>query len=358
MIARENYRNLKIEAIDLFCGAGGLSYGLREAGINIVAGIDLDPACKYAYETNNHTKFYQADITKLDIRGISELYTTGAIRLLAGCAPCQPFSSYSNGRDVKSDSKWGLLYHFARLIRELEPDLVTMENVPRVTKHAPYQEFVETLKVLGYEVDAQVVYCPDFGIPQSRKRFVLLASKLGKVFLEPMGGKTDSCLTTVRSAIGHLPLLSAGQAFNGDPLHKARTLTPINLKRIRASKPGGTWHDWPVELRADCHRREKGSSYKSVYSRMRWDAPSPTITTQCYNFGTGRFGHPEQDRGITLREAAILQTFPQKYVFLPHDMPVSFAKVGRLIGNAVPPKLGEAIGRSFINHVRHTRREP
>lgn len=341
----------RIDAIDLFCGAGGLSYGLRRAGINVLVGVDMDPACEYPYESNNNAAFKKADITKLNKDELVEYYSEGSIKLLAGCAPCQPFSTFSNGRDIRNDTKWGLLYHFARLVRELEPDLVTMENVPRVIRHDPYREFVDTLRLLGYEVDARVVNCPDYGIPQSRKRFVLLASRLGKICFDVSDNNTDQSLT-VRKTIGHLPSLSAGETDINDPLHKARTLTAINLKRMKASKPGGTWLDWPSELRAACHRREKGFSFKSVYSRMRWDAPSPTITTQCYNFGTGRFGHPEQDRAITLREAAILQTFPGDYSFVSPESPVSFSTVGRLIGNAVPPKLGEAIGNSLVNHIR------
>jgi DNA (cytosine-5)-methyltransferase 1 len=137
-----------------------------------------------------------------------------------------------------------------------------------------------------------------------------------------------------------------------DPLHKARRLSELNLERIRKSKPGGTWNDWPVALRAPCHQSDSGASYKSVYARMTWDAPSPTMTTQCFNFGTGRFGHPEQDRAISLREAAILQSFPQDYQFVPPDAEVHFSTVGRMIGNAVPPKLGEMVGRVVLAHIQ------
>lgn len=337
-----------IEAVDLFCGVGGLTCGLQQAGVAVRAGYDIDLACEYPYEANNNAKFVGKSITEISGKDLAKWYSPGAIRLLAGCAPCQPFSTLANTREEKNekDDKWGLLGEFGRLVRELLPELVTMENVPRVTNHAPYHGFVNTLKELGYHVDARRVRCADYGIPQERRRFVLVASRLGPISIPHPSGPTR----TVRDAIGHLPKLEAGQASNNDPLHKARSLTPINLQRIRTSLPGGTWHDWPEELRAPCHRVESGASYRSVYARMSWDCPAPTITTQCYNFGTGRFGHPEQDRGITLREAAILQSFPDNYKFVQDGKEVCFTPVGRMIGNAVPPKLGEMVGRVLNAH--------
>ena len=201
-----------------------------------------------------------------------------------------------------------MLEEFARLVREVEPELVTMENVPRVQNHAPYAKFIETLHSAGYHIAKRQLRCANLGLPQERRRFVLIASRLGKVqFDEP-----STTLTTVRQAIGHLPKLAAGTNDPKDPLHKACSLTGLNLSRLRASVPGGTWRDWPERLRADCHKAETGASYQSVYARMEWDKPSPTITTQSYKFGTGRFGHPEQDRAITLREAAILRVIPRR----------------------------------------------
>lgn len=337
----------KIEAVDLYCGVGGLTCGLASAGIAVKAGYDIDPACKYPYEANNKAAFVHKSVAELTGTELATHWSPGAIRLLAGCAPCQPFSTLANSTGTRDAQKWGLLGEFARLIRETRPELVTMENVPRVTNHSPYLEFMKALHDEGYMVDARRVRCADYGIPQERRRFVLVASRLGSVKLpastaEPM---------TVSDAIGALRQLSAGEVDPCDPLHKARSLTPLNLARIRASKPGGTWEDWPIGLRAPCHCTKSGASYKSVYARMRWDAPAPTITTQCFNFGTGRFGHPEQDRAITLREAAILQSFPGSYKFVPDGKQVHFATVGRMIGNAVPPRLGELVGRTFIDHV-------
>jgi DNA (cytosine-5)-methyltransferase 1 len=161
---------------------------------------------------------------------------------------------------------------------------------------------------------------------------------------------TLATVNTVRRTIGRLPRLSAGQADERDPLHVACRLSELNLLRIKASKPGGTWRDWKPSLRAACHRRQTGDTYPSVYGRMEWDEPAPTITTQCFGYGNGRLGHPQQHRAITLREAAMLQTFPRKYDFVPKGQRVRFSQLGRLIGNAVPVRLGEIIAESFTHH--------
>jgi DNA (cytosine-5)-methyltransferase 1 len=337
-----------VEAVDLFCGVGGLTRGLEEAGIRVRAGFDIDPCCAYPYGANNKAKFVHKSVADLTADDINKWFTPGSIRLLAGCAPCQPFSTMANSLATRDEKKWGLLGEFARLVREVQPELVTMENVPRVTNHAPYQGFIAALEELGYKVDARRLRCADLGIPQERRRFVLVASRLaGDISLK----RPTVNLQTVREAIGDLPPLAAGETDPNDPMHKARSLTPLNLQRIRASNPGGTWHDWPEALRSPCHRSATGASYKSVYARMTWDRPSPTITTQCYNFGTGRFGHPEQDRAISLREAAILQSFPASYEFVPQGSPVEFTNVGRMIGNAVPPRLGLFVGKTLIEHL-------
>ena len=181
-------------------------------------------------------------------------------------------------------------------------------------------------------------------MPQKRKRLVLVASKKYSI---PELKEKNLQYKTVKHAIGNLPPLAAGESDPNDPLHKAATLSELNIKRIQMSRPGGTWRDWPADLRAACHRRETGLTYPGVYARMTWDEPSPTMTTQCYGFGNGRFGHPVQDRAISLREAAILQSFPKKYKFLPNNEEIQFKEVGRWIGNAVPVKLAKCIGESI-----------
>ena len=338
---------MSIEAIDLFCGAGGLTYGLGKAKIRVVAGFDLDPACKYPYEANNTARFHLADVKDVTGDKLKKLYTPGAIRLLAGCAPCQPFSSMRRGADTSQDTKWGLLAHFERLVKEVMPELVTMENVPRVVKHDPFIAFKHQLVALGYSVDVKVVQCADYGLPQSRNRCVLIASRLGIINLPAITPRHR----TVVDAISKLPPLRDGEVCPADPLHRARSLTAINQARVKAAKPGGTWKDWPEPLLLPCHKRDSGATFKSVYGRMDPSKPCPTLTTQFFNVGTGRFIHPEQDRGITLREGAVLQSFPKKYKFAKDPEDISFAVTGRLIGNAVPPLLGEELGKIFVRHV-------
>lgn len=339
-----------IDAVDLFCGAGGLTAGMLNAGISVRAGYDIEAQCEYAYHENNRAAFIACDVKDVTAEQLLGWYRPDRYRLLAGCAPCQPFSTYNQGRDTRTDRKWPLLYHFARLIEETEPHLVTMENVPDVTKHQVYRDFVSSMEQKGYEIWDGRISCVDYGLPQKRRRHVLLASKLGLPisFISPT--HKDSHVT-VESAIRHLPRIAAGQQDLNDPLHRSATLTPLNLKRIMFSKPGGTWRDWPKELVAECHRKASGKTYASVYGRMRADEPSPTMTTLCYGFGNGRFGHPSQARAISLREAAILQSFPDTYVFMKPD-DITFKAVGRMIGNAVPVRLGEVIGESLMNHVR------
>lgn len=339
-----------IEAVDLFCGAGGLTAGLRQARVRVRVGYDIDEACRYAYEWNNGARFVNQDVGQVTADDINALFIEpNSVKLLAGCAPCQPFSTYNQGRDTTKDKKWPLLGAFARLIKQVRPELVTMENVPDVTKHAIYHEFVDTLKEEGYHVWGSTVSCVDYGLPQSRRRHVLLASKLGPISLTPPTHLLKP--VTVKRAIGHMPPLVAGEKSPEDPLHKAARLSELNMLRMRASRPGGSWRDWPKELVTDCHARSSGHTYPSVYGRMSWDEPSPTMTTQCYGFGNGRFGHPKQHRAITLREAAILQSFPPSYRFVEPGRAIHFKTVGRMIGNAVPVRLGEVIGLSFQRHL-------
>jgi DNA (cytosine-5)-methyltransferase 1 len=340
----------RIEAIDLFCGVGGLSCGLRSAGVRVVAGIDLDAACQYPYKANHPgAKFLLEDVAELTGAELEGLWTPGAVRLLAGCAPCQPFSSYANTKVAADTTKWGLLFQFGRLVSETRPDLVTMENVPGLAGEAPFKNFLRTLQDLGYRVCHGVLNAADFGAPQQRKRLVLLASLLGGAVKLPEPTHAGPARwVTVREAVDQLPAIADGETCSTDPLHKASELSPLNKKRVRASRPGGTWRDWPAELVAACHRKESGKHSAGVYGRMEWDKPAPTMTTLCIGYGNGRFGHPQQHRGISLREAAIFQSFPAKYKFVAPGAPVMAKPLARLIGNAVPPKLGAAVGRALL----------
>lgn len=340
----------KITCVDLFCGAGGLTHGMIQGGIDVTAGIDTDSTCRFPYEENNDgARFIEKDITDIRSKEIEGLFKKDSIRVLAGCAPCQPFSTYSQRYDNERDGKWALLNEFDRIVRDTKPEIVTMENVPAILKHRVFEDFVTTLKRRRYHVWYDVVDCSAYGVPQSRKRTVLLASKHGPITLIE---KTHKKPKTVKQAIGRLRSIEAGEQSPRDKMHRAATLSPINLKRIRASKPGGTWRDWPKHLVAECHKRDGGRSFPSVYGRMEWDKVAPTMTTQCYGFGNGRFGHPEQDRAISLREAAILQGFPRNYKFIPPEQEAECRNLGRLIGNAVPVDLGRVIAQSIVKHVQ------
>lgn len=342
-----------VVCVDLFCGAGGLTQGLRQAGVKVVAGVDLDPACKHPYESNHDgIRFHLANVAELEPAVLDEWFGNARVRVLAGCAPCQPFSSYAfrYKKRNEGDDRWRLLNHFGRLVSDMKPrpDIVTMENVPAVIKHPVFKRFRDTLMALGYKVWAEVIHCTSYGLPQRRRRAVLLASLHGDIklcearFSEPR---------TVKDVIKSLPVLRHGGIDKNDRLHAASKLSPLNLERIQASKPGGTWRDWPQHLVAECHKRKSGRTYPGVYGRMKYGEPAPTLTTQFYGFGNGRFGHPTQARGISLREGAVLQGFPLDYSFVPNDVPIQFRSLGRLIGNAVPVDLGRAIGESIIGHV-------
>ena len=332
-----------LEAIDLFCGVGGLSYGLSKSGITIKAGLDSDNTCKYAYERNIKAKFVEADITNYDLSQLHQYYSENSIRILVGCPPCQPFSSHSyKQRNKTKDTRWNLIDYFVDAIKELEPDIISIENVRGFVKQDIFKSFLKSLERLNYEYSYKVVFCPDYGIPQKRYRLILIGSKEGKIDIpRPTHSKNE--YKTVADTIEYLPQLQAGGADTKDPLHCARGLSETNLKRIRQSKQGGTWHDWDQTLLPKCYQKKSGQTFTSVYGRMSWEKPSPTITTKFCYYGTGRFGHPEQDRALSLREGALLQTFPKNYDFGQN----SIETIGRHIGNSVPPRLGEVIGKEI-----------
>ena len=358
-----NNKSKSISAVDLFCGVGGLTYGLEQTGIKVIAGIDIDETCKYAYKQNNEAKFVRKNIDSVTSDYLSSLYPEDDIKLLVGCAPCQPFSPHTyKQKDRESDEKWGLLTNMQQLVEDVEPEIVSMENVPPLQNQEVFTDFVDTLHALKYKVRHKVLYCPDYGVPQKRRRLVLIASKLGEISLPPKTHATSGQnglepYRTVRDAIEDLPKITDGQICDTDSLHRSRSLSTRNKERIQQSKPGGTWLDWDEELRAPCHQRSSGQTYKSVYARMEWDQPAPTITTQFYNFGTGRFGHPKQDRALSLREGALLQTFPEDYEFIDPSAPASLTRLGIHIGNAVPVQLATVIGHSIRKHLEEVTHE-
>ncbi len=231
------FRSRKVCAVDLFCGVGGLTKGLSEAGIEVKLGVDVDPACEYPYTINNRSLFLKKSVEELEARELEAAFPRNCICLLAGCAPCQTFSKY-NQKAKPEDERWWLLQHFSRLISEIEPELVTMENVPGLVEQTVFQSFVDFLRKAKFDVHYKIVNCADYGIPQQRNRLVLLASRIGPIrLLEPKEVRARSC--TVRDAIGHLPPIHAGDVCKSDRMHQSSNLSAINLRRIRASTPVG-----------------------------------------------------------------------------------------------------------------------
>jgi len=341
-----------ISVVDLFCGVGGMTHGLVKEGFRVVAGIDADPTCKYAYEANNPgARFIERDLEEMSADDILSLYPKESLQILVGCAPCQPFSRYSQryAKQSNKDEKWRLVRAFGRLVGKIKPTIVSMENVPELERHPVFAGFVAILRKGGYHIWYDVVDCADYGVPQTRKRLVLLASQLGPIQII---SKTHRKPRTVVAVIGSLPSIGAGQQSKNDPLHRASGVSGLNLRRLRHTPEGGTWRNWPKELVLKCHKKETGHSYGSIYGRMWWEKPAPTITTEFHAIGSGRFGHPEQDRALSLREGAMLQTFPKGYEFVKYGDDWSIGTVARHIGNAVPVRLARVIARSIEKHLR------
>ena len=244
------------------------------------------------------------------------------------------------------------------MVEKVNPHLIAFENVPLIRKENIFTNFCNKLRSLYYYLHPElIVYCPDYGVPQKRRRLVLIASTWDKFELLPKthsSSPEDGLLPfqTVEDAIGNLPEIDDGEASESDPLHRSRKLTDINKKRIMHSKPGRTWKDWDEELRLPCHQKSSGKGYTTVYGRMESDDLAPTITTQFINLGSGRFGHPEQHRALSLREGALLQTFPKDYKFIQPESPITVSRIAAYIGNAVPVDLATVIGESIQKHVR------
>ena len=329
--------------MDVFCGIGGLTCGLRAAGIAVGLGLDVDVSCRYAYETNNAgAVFLEADIREVAFADLQEYYRESDFTALVGCAPCQPFSSHTRRKAAAEDCV--LVDEFARLVREGTPDLVSMENVPGLAKHQSFDALLELLRNLDYHISHDIIDFHRYGVPQHRRRLVMVASRQGPAVLPEPTNDTGN----VADFIGGLPPLAAGDTSATDPAHTTLPLSPTNLERIRQSRPGGTWKDWNKTLVNPCHKR---AYYPAPYGRMQWDRPAPTITTQFCYYSTGRFGHPTQDRAISVREAALLQTFPADYEFVDPVARLPICKLARQVGNAVPVKVGELIGASLRSAV-------
>lgn len=336
-----------IAVVDFFSGCGGTSLGLRSAGMDILAGIDSDGNAAQSFRNNfPDAKFIERDIRAIRVEEVRDFVPEGRELLFAGCAPCQPFSKqYLSGSSSHAeDGRRDLLREFQRFVVALRPDHVLVENVPGLQKvgvNGPFYEFVDALEQLGYSLAWDTLSALSFGVPQVRRRLVIVASRQ-KVAVMPSASHGPGLVTpkVVRDYMSGLPPLAAGGKDADDPDHAAMKLSAINLRRIAATPEGGGRSDWPAELVLACHRDHIGHS--DVYGRLAWDRPAAAITTRCLSYSNGRFGHPAEDRAISLREAACLQTFPRSFRFSG-----SLLSKGRQVGNAVPPLMAQAIGAVF-----------
>lgn len=342
---------MTIQVFDFFSGCGGASKGFQLAGMNPRFALDMDKDAARTYRANfPQVRFEQVDVTQVGVALIEDVVAqcAGLPKLFCGCAPCQPFTKQNTSKK-KKDGRVPLLDYFLTFVKNYLPEYVFVENVPGIQKSSrrgPLSRFVRELKASGYFVDQQVVMSMHYGIPQRRPRLVLLASRLGKI---EVPGRTHGPglrpYETVRSWIGDLPPLAAGAESPEVLNHRASSLSQLNLTRIRATPPGGGWRDWPEDLKLDCHTKRGYDGHSDVYGRMRWNEPAPGLTTRCISLSNGRFGHPEQDRAITVREAASLQTFPRDFLFLG-----SLVSQARQVGNAVPVELARVIGKHMLKH--------
>lgn len=338
-------------AIDFFCGGGGMSRGLLDAGIQVLAGIDYNPGCRETYEKNNHNTYLECDICELTPKELTDKFpqlNNSNDVILVGCAPCQPFSLLrreeldEKGNPIPHKSV-NLLTEFGRFVEAIKPAHVLVENVPGLKGKGSdvLDKFKHMLEDEGYKWDEKTLYAKDYGVPQNRRRYILIASRMfkPKIPVATHGNKADLLpYYTVRQAIANYPAIVAGETHKTIPNHHCANLSELLLKRIKATPhDGGSRTDWPENLVLECHKTFKG--HTDVYGRMKWDEPSPTLTVKCFSLSNGRFGHPEQDRAISLREAAALQTFSDDYVFYG-----SVQEIGKQIGNAVPVLLAKVMG--------------
>lgn len=337
-------KKMKFTAIDLFAGCGGLSEGLIQANFNVIAAVEINKKALETYRLNHSkTKIFVTDIRSLDVEKVRALLGGQTLHLLAGCPPCQGFSSIRrlNRSSAVEDARNDLILEYLRFVKELKPLTIMMENVPAIINYHLFKEVKIELEGIGYNIDFDIVNVADYGVPQRRKRFVMLGSRIGDIKI----AKANNLKRTVRDIIGSLE----SPETTNDPVHK---IYPKHVPRIKEMiskipKDGGSRKDLPAEYILDCHKKEK-VGFNDVYGRLRWDDVSSTITGGCLNPSKGRFLHPEEDRCITAREAALLQTFPGDYQF-PIEIPKT--ALALMIGNALPPEFSRIQSNEIKNHL-------
>ena len=339
----------RLKAVDFFCSAGGVSCGFQQAGIEVLGGIDIDPACKVTYEKNIKAEYLCADVSSLPKKTIGKVFGIKRNQnnlLFVGCSPCQYYSNIITDK-TKSEETRLLLADFQDFVDYYRPGYVFVENVPGLDKKpgSPLGLFKNFLATSGYVFDDAVLNAKYFNVPQNRRRYVLIANRLGRRIFLPKGNK--KYVKTVKQAIGDyaiFPPIESGTKDESSYMHSSASLDNINLRRIQSTPHNGggrlNWND--NELQVDCYKNHKG--HTDVYGRMFWEKPSPTITTRFVSLSNGRYGHPEQDRAISLREGATLQSFPLDYIFHSESQGI----IAKMIGNAVPPLLAKAIAEVFI----------
>ena len=339
----------RFSALDLFCGCGGLSLGLVRAGFDVVAAIDSDDLSVSTYGMNHAgTRVFKDDIRSLEPEDVMDCLrvTPGELDLLAGCPPCQGFSTlrtFNGSRDVKEPMN-NLVFQFPRFIRVLRPKAIMMENVPALQHDDRMEALRVELDELGYKHKDRIFDAANFGVAQRRNRMILV-------------GARDGCPDFAKPLRRYLPVREALWRLDppekmGDPMHDyvvRRSDKVVSLIR-RIPKDGGSRTALPSEDQLPCHRRFDG--FRDIYGRMAWRKPAPTITGGCINPSKGRFLHPDQDRAITLREAACLQGFPGHYKF---DMTRGRYRVAGMIGNAFPPNFAKHHARAIRRHLECVR---
>ena len=335
-------------AIDVFCGCGGSSYGFKLAGFDIRAAIDKNVLATESYKLNfPETSVLMQEIAYADAETVAyELLkkaklAVGECSVLLGCPPCQGFCRLS--RDGVTDPRNKLILALSKIVATIRPEFCVIENVPGLPYGSGkeiFQEALDGLKSAGYtNVAFQIVNTADFGVPQRRRRLLLIASRLHTVSIPT---PSEQVRKTVREAIAGLPAIAAGASDPNDYLHHSPSASAKVLERIRSiPKDGGSRRSLPPELQLECHKKHSG--FCDVYGRMKWDEPSPTITTGCINVTKGRFIHPEQDRSISVREASLLQTFPRDFKFCGTPW-----QIAKQIGEAVPVEFARRIANHII----------